>query len=143
MATIKEITDALGDMENRINDKIVNIENRIGDIEGKVVNIETNSKTVANNSKNLMKTVDEVKNDFSFSNILDDIGLPDDITDKIDDIPKFIEEHIVFFLVLAGIVILGIFSTLVTFIITILNFGFLCIVLDKVNKIDLLILQKK
>ena len=67
----------------------------------------------------------------------------DKVTDKLKEIPEFIKEHSLFFLALLFIVIFWLLLILGNFILTFINTGFLCIILSKINQIDLLILKKK
>ena len=67
----------------------------------------------------------------------------DKLTDKLKDIPEFVQEHSAFFFVFLVIIILWTLLAFGTFILTFINTGFICIVLNKINQIDLLILEKK
>lgn len=87
--------------------------------------------------------IDEIKNELSVDNLFKNLNLEEEISDFIDDIPGFIEEHKVFFIIGSIIFILFFLGTLGNFILSFLNIGFLCIILNKVNQIDLLILEQK
>ena len=136
-ATLQQVLDEI----NTVKQEIDKIKDEVEEIKKNSAAVEKNSAAVKQNSDDLMQTVENVKNDFNLSSILGNIpGLSEDV---VEDIPEFIQEHMIFFVGIILIILIGLFSTIGTFVLTFLNVGFLGIVLDKVNQIDLLILQKK
>ena len=98
-----------------------------------------NNKELENKVSTLIEDIKELQKDIKDIDILGNfLDIPEDKS----EIPKFIADHKIFFLLIIFTIFFLLFLIIGSFVLSFLNTGFLCIILNKINQIDMLILKK-